>query len=399
MTQVDTSDVGKNNLLQAVELLDQAVARDPTFVQGYCQLASAHYVLYAQFEHTPARIALADAAVEAARHLAPEDGEVHLALAKHFFQGPMDFDRARTEIALAQKALPNGLDSFRLAASIDRRQGRWEECIRNLQRAAELDPRNRGALQNLATIFLQTRRYPEADAAFERALALAPNNESIRVSKAALQLIWHADPHPLHSTIDLVLRENPTAAPVHADSLLYAALCERDVATTRRAIDALAGGPIRVGSIVLNHDVLEGTLARMSGDATTARAAFTAARIEQEKIVRAQPDYGPAVCALGLIDAGLGRREDALSEGRRALELVPLAKDALTGELMIEFFAVICAWVGEKDLAFEQLARAAQLPGQLHYGGLRLHPSWDPLRDDPRFEKIVASLAPKSDRK
>ena len=116
----------------------------------------------------------------------------------------------------------------------------------------------------------------------------------------------------------------------------------------------------------------------MSGDYAAARAAFTAARSEQEKVVRAQPDYGPAVCALGLIDAGLGRKEDALREGRRAVELVPLSKDAPGGALMIQFFAIIGGRVGEKDLAFEQLAKAAALPGPIHagvdYGRLRLHP-------------------------
>jgi len=175
------------------------------------------------------------------------------------------------------------------------------------------------------------------------------------------------------------------------------ALCERDLVGARRAIVALSGGPIRV-PLVLDRNFLEGLLARVSGDAAAAHAAFTAARTEQEKVVRTQPDYGPAVCALGLIDAGLGRKEDALREGRRAVELVPLAKDAPGGALMIQFFAIICGWVGEKDLAFEQLAKAAALPGPIYagvdYGRLRLHPFFDPLRSDPRFDKIMAGLGP-----
>ena len=137
----------------------------------------------------------------------------------------------------------------------------------------------------------------------------------------------------------------------------------------------------------------------MKGDAAAAHAAFTQARAAQEQIVQAQPDYGPALCVLGLIDAGLGQKEDALREGRRAIELLPVTKDSVNGAHMIEFFAVIAAWVGEKDLACEQLAIATRLPGcQLSYGQLKLHPIWDPLRGDPRFEKIVASLAPKDAR-
>ena len=398
LTGIDTSDVGKNNLFQAVELLEQAVGRDPGFIQGYCQLALAQDLLYAQFEHTPARLAAAEAVVQAAQHLAPDAGEVHLALARHLLLGEDDLERARAEIALAQKTLPNSPDAFRLAANIDRRQGRWEEGIRNLQRGVELDPRNRAALQQLAGGYQQLRRYPEAAATFDRVLALAPKNALSRVSRAAIDLIASADPHPLRATIDSVLAEDPGSAPVHADSWLYGALCERDLVTARRAIVALSGGPIRVGTIVLNHDFLDGLLARVSGDTAAAHAAFTAARTKQEKLVREQPDYGPAICALGLIDAGLGRKEDALREGRQALELVPLTKDAPGGALMIQFFAIICGWVGEHDLAFEHLERAAQLPGPVWAGvdpgRLRLHPFFDPLRSDPRFERLVATLGP-----
>jgi serine/threonine-protein kinase len=129
-----------------------------------------------------------------------------------------------------------------------------------------------------------------------------------------------------------------------------------------------------------------------AGDAVAASAAFTASRTQQEELVRAQPDYAPDLCVLGLIDAGLGRKEEALREGRRAIELLPIAKDAINGAYMIEFFAIICAWASEKDLAIQQLAIAAQTPGALSYGQLKLHPFWDPLRGDPRFEKLVAEF-------
>jgi tetratricopeptide (TPR) repeat protein len=138
-----------------------------------------------------------------------------------------------------------------------------------------------------------------------------------------------------------------------------------------------------------------GLLARMMKDESKARSAFAALRPEQERAVQAQPDYGPAVCLLALIDAGLGRKEEALREIRRAVELMPVTKDSINGAAMIEYSAIVAAWVGEKDLALESLAQAAQLPGYLSYGRLKLLPWWDPLRGDPRFEKIVNSLAPK----
>jgi hypothetical protein len=147
--------------------------------------------------------------------------------------------------------------------------------------------------------------------------------------------------------------------------------------------------------VQFNHPFLEGLLARMANDDVKARSAFIAARAKQEKIIQAQPNYGPPLCVLGLIDAGLGRKEEALREGRRAVELLPVEKDAINGPRMIVYLAMIAAWVGEKDLACEQLASAIKHPSLLSYGQLKLLPFWDPLRGDPRFEKIVASLAPK----
>ena len=136
-------------------------------------------------------------------------------------------------------------------------------------------------------------------------------------------------------------------------------------------------------------------VARIRGDADAARTAFNAARVQQERVVRAQPAHAPSLCALALIDAGLGQKEDALREGRRAVDLLPVERDALAGADMIYGFAIICAWIGENDLAFEQLAIETQKPGLLSYGQLKFQPWWDPLRGDPRFEKILASLAPK----
>jgi hypothetical protein len=156
--------------------------------------------------------------------------------------------------------------------------------------------------------------------------------------------------------------------------------------------------PLGGGVVNFSRPFVEGVIARMTNDEHKAQLAFTAARAAQEKIVQAQPDHGPALCVLGVIDAALGRKEEALSEGRRAVELLPVEKDRLTGMVMIKYFAMIAAWVGEKDLACEQLATAVRYPNigiDLSYGELKLMPWWDPLRGDPCFEKIVASLAPK----
>jgi tetratricopeptide (TPR) repeat protein len=181
-----------------------------------------------------------------------------------------------------------------------------------------------------------------------------------------------------------------------ADAWLICALAERDAAAAEEALTALGDNDLIDGEMQFSRSFNEGVIAQMTKDDARARAAFTAARARKEKVVQAETNYGPALCVLGLIDAGLGRKEEALREGERAMELLPVEKDSIGGEEMIVYFTVIAAWVGQKELACEQLAIAARLPGRFSYGRLKLLPYWDPLRGDPRFEKIVASLAPKS---
>jgi serine/threonine-protein kinase len=180
-----------------------------------------------------------------------------------------------------------------------------------------------------------------------------------------------------------------------ADTWFICAMAERDPAAAERALSVLGETDIGNDSVYFSREVATGLIARLNKDETKARAAFIAARAKQEKLVQQQPNWGPALCVLGLIDAGLGRKEEALQEGRRAVDLLPFAKDSINGAHMIEYLAMIAAWVGDKDLACEQLAKVVKLTGTLSYGELKLLPYWDPLRGDPRFENIVASLGPK----
>jgi len=386
----------KNNLLQAVELLNQAVARDPKFLLAYCRLAFANDVLYLTgIDHTPARLASADAAVQTALRLQPDAGEAHLALAQHLYSGYLDYDRAKQELIVAQRTLPNNPELFELKGFIDRRQGRWDESTRNLEKVLELDPLNFFTLSQISTNHMFLRRYEQWAAVLDRTLAVAPKDVVTRITRAQVDLHWRADPKPLHTTIEAILAEDPSAAPTVAGIWLNLALCEHDPIAADRALVALSGDSYRLFHIVLNPACAEGLIARVRGDAAAAHAAFTTARAQQEELVRAQPDYAPALCALGMIDAGLGRKDDALREGRRAVELLPVERDAFGGTDMIQFVSVICAWTGEKELALQQLTTLTQVPSSLTYGRLKLHPFWDPLRGDPRFEKVVESLAPK----
>jgi TolB-like protein/Tfp pilus assembly protein PilF len=389
----------KADYLQAIDLLNQAVARDPSFFEAYCRLAGAHDGLYnAGYDHTSARLALAEAAIEAASRLRPNAGETHLARARNIYQGYLDYNGALAELELARQALPNDSRVFELTGYIQRRQpGRYEESTRTLERAIELDPRNVVLLQQIAAFnYPRSGRYTDAKSAWDRVLAITPDDVSTKAARAMVDLDWKGDTRPLHQTIDSIRATNPAAVQRNADLWLTCALAERDAAAANNALVAFGEMPIVLSvENVFPRPFVEGVIARMTNDEAKARSAFTAARAEQEKIVQAQPNYGPALCVLGLIDAGLGRKEEALREGRRAVELLPVEKDAPHGVGMVKSLAMIAAWIGDKDLACEQLAIAIRGPSNLSYGQLKLMPLWDPLRSDPRFEKIVASLAPK----
>jgi TolB-like protein/Tfp pilus assembly protein PilF len=383
-------------LREAVSLLDQAIARDPDFFLAYCQLAAAHnYLYFFGLDHTPARLALADGALKTIIRLRPDAGEAHLARADFLYRCYLDYEKARAELDIAKRTLPNNSDIFELTGYIDRRQGLWNESARSLQRAIALDPRNFFILQQIALSYQEFQQFRAMAAALDRALILIPHDLDTQVTRALVDLEWRADPRPLRETIRTNLSENPATAPDLAAQWFYLALCERDAAAITEALAAI---PDSGTALDLNfpRSFCEGVAARARGDEATAHAAFLAAHAELERTVSEQPGYGPALCVLGLIDAALGRKDEALREGRRAIELLPITKDSIDGAELMKYVGVIYAWCGEKDLALRQIAATLKIPSTLSYGNLKLHPNWDSLRGDPRFEKIITDLAPKN---
>ena len=387
----------KEDLMQAVQLLDQAVARDPFFFLAYGELAGAHDRIYfLGFDHTDARLKLSETALQSMRRLRPESGETHLALAQHLYWAYSDYARARLELAAAQRTLPNESRIPLMAGYIDRRQGNWDKSIEEMNRALELDPRDFSILQQISLTYQLLRQYKETAATLDRVLAIAPNDVPTRVRRAWVDLQWRADPKPLHTAIETILAQDPDAAPVVVNQWLDLALGERDAAAAERALAAMPADGCYDENIPFPNTWCEGLVARFRGDESAARAAFTTAQKQLEQTVRDQPSYALALCALGVVDAVLGNKQDAIREGERAVELLPVSKNSLEGPMLIQYLAVIYAWTGDKDRAIERLSEATRLPGShVTFGNLHLNPLWDPLRGNPRFEVIVASLAPK----
>jgi TolB-like protein/class 3 adenylate cyclase len=390
-------DAPEKSLSEAVDLLNKAVARDPNFLLAYCQLAFAHDLVYAdEIDHTPARLALAQSAIDSAFRLKPDSGEAHLALGWHLQYS--EYDRARAELALAQQSLPNDPRVYELAGKIDRRQGRWADATHNLQRASELDPRNLPYLLNLgATYNLWLHDYEQYAKVMDRTLALHPDLKPTRIWRAFIAVDQRADTGPWRVAIEKILAEDPASAkdPFLTGHRFTLALLDRDFDAAGDLAAALSPKDSEVAVYPdFGRDFWMGVVARLKGDETSSRAALMRARAEQEQEIR-DPDDVWLLSYLGLIDALLGKKEQALSEGRRAIEMLPIVKNLTTDGYVKRYFAMICAWAGERELALEHLEAVARIPGGPSYGDLRLNPMWDPLRGEPRFEKIVASLAPK----
>jgi TolB-like protein/serine/threonine protein kinase/Flp pilus assembly protein TadD len=387
-----TTQIAKD-LREIVRLLDEAVGHDPTFLLAYCKLARTHaYISLLGVDPTPVRITLAKEARDTALRLGPDRGEAHLATAYVAYWCYRDYETALTELGIARRALPNDAEVLEVTAAIARRQGHWEECIRNFERAIELDPRNLSMVGGAGLTYEYERRFAEAAAYRGRAVAIAPDEPTARVASALVDLQSRADTQPVQEAIQSIVTKDPSAVDRIAGYWFYVSFCRRDAA---EMASALASSPSEgmipgvAGIVAMPRSFLEGLAARVRNDRTGAQRAFIAARVAMEKIVRKQPDYPQGLCGLGMIDAVLGRKEEALREVRHAVELLPVTKDAMAGAELLTNLAITYAWVGEKDLAIKQLEEVLGIPSEVCYGRLRLEPYWDSLRGDPSFEKLV----------
>src|SRR6266700_3636521 len=390
----DTPD-WKETLLKAVLLLDEAISRDRNFALAYCWATRAHDALYWHgLDRTPARLAQAKTMAQKALDLAPDLGEAHLAQALVCYHGSRDYARAREQLAIARRTLPNSAEVYSLTGWLDRRQARCEDAIKDEEKAAELDPRNSQFLNSLAILYEILRRYDDEEAVFDRAIAANPSSTAyFQMMRAEIEL-EKGNIKTARSGLDsLPAGYDPDGAVT--STRINLALFERDPAAAAKILAAskleeLVGF---TGSL-LPRSWFEALIARTQGDVQKTREAFGAARVKIEAKLRDQPDDGGLLATLGLIDAGLSRKEQALAEGRRAAQLRPISNDAVDGAAVIGNLAMIYAWVGDNDSAIERLTFLARTPGGPDYGQLKFDPAWDGLRGDARFTKIIEGLRP-----
>lgn len=386
----------KESIAKALALLDEATRRDPKFVLAYCQTVNAHVNVYFNFiDKTPQRLALAKEAADAAVRLAPDLAETHLALARYYFLGLRDFDAARKELTIALRALPNDADALGCAVGIDRRQGRWEDALAGLRKVSALDPRNIEGIRAVADTYRALRRYGELEEFLKRQITLVPESASLDYMKLAECFLSAGNLEATKSS----LAKMPTDYDPNGFGTHYrytAALYARDFAEAKKLIDV---APQKlptsvVGTVLPSHSWFEGEIARAQRNPAAAEAAFAEARRSLVALSGDEPNDPLQLGLLAEIDAALNRKDDAIRKAKRAVELRPIVKDSQGGAWLKTGLAVVYAWSGERELALQELEELAKIPGGPSYGDLKFNPQWDDLREDHRFEKMVASLDP-----
>src|SRR6184192_2280397 len=388
----------KGSLLQGISLLEEAVRRDPKFLRAYCLMAETHLDLYwSGFDHTDQRRALARIALQHAEEIQPDAGEVHWQKGNYAYHGFRDYDQALKEFELAKERLPNEARIYVNVGAVDRRTARWNEAETNFKRAVELDPRNFVVLMEAGSLFQATRRYGEAKLLYEQCLGILPNDPFARNLLGFGFFAETGDTEAWRKQLDLVAQQGPEAARGVAFPLLVCSWVQRDRSAAEKAVALIPAEGVAnsFDEAAVPREYCVGRTAWLFGNKELAQTALTAARGIFERTTREQPDYPQAWAYLGLTDAMLGQCSEAIQEGRRACEILPYTKDSWVGPTFENYLAMIYAACDEKDLALKQLDRTAKLPVGITYGDLKCNPEWDPLRGDPRFEKLVASLAPK----
>ena len=381
--------------LRAEELFEQAIKRDPNFALAFAGLSMVQSWLYHEAEPTPARREKARLNANEALRLQPDLPEGHLALGFSYYYGDRDYQRALAEFEIAKRDLPNEADAYSAIAAIQRRQGKWAESNANFEKSVSLDPKNANVLFNFAFNYMAQRDFEAADKLFDRAIAADPQSFAAHGMKSALAIAWKGD-------VGFAENQLASVPPGYdPDGLVTSARAwvltlQRKFAEALQVVQQFGGETLTFPEKPsCPKALLEGSLYLHLGDKEKARAAFERARPAAEQLVREAPDDAGRHGQLGTVLAGLGRKEEAINEGKKAIELLPESEDAFAGPGQTAALAEIYAWVGEPDEAFRLLDHLLTVPNGLTVPMLKLDPVWDPLRKDPRFQALIDKYAAK----
>ena len=381
--------------LKAEQLYEQAIKLDPNFALAFAGLSIIESWMYHSYEPTAARWEKARRNADEALRLQPDLPEGHLALGYSYYYGDRDYQRALTEFEIAKRDLPNEADAYSAIAAIQRRQGKWAESTANFEKSVSLDPKNASVLFNFAVNYMAQRDFEAADKLFDRAIAVDPHSFSAHGMKSALAIAWKGD-------VGFAANQLTSVPPGFDPDGLVTAARIWVLTLQRKFAEALQVVQQFRGEIFIYPErgpcpkaFLEGILYLRLGDKGKAQAALEQAKTVAERLVRDAPDDPGRHAQLGAVLAGLGKKEDAINEGKKAVELLPESQDAFDGPQATAALAEIYAWVGEHDEAVRLLDHLLSVPNGLTVPSLKVDPIWDPLRKDPHFQALIDKYASK----
>ena len=380
----------------AEQLYMQAIELDPNFGLAHARLASVCAEVFRYYEPTESWRMKARSEAEAALRLQPNLAEGHFALGQCFYWMDQDYDRALEQFDIASRLSPSNADTRRLIAAIERRQGKWQEALRAYEQVAKLDPQNPSTARELMYTNSSMRRWPEAARWAEQMRVLAPTSLVAKIQSGYVDFQWKGDTRLLKSMLDDI------AAGVDPDGSVTAArwdaaMLQRDYSSAKRILETSSANETSYSIAGLTPKIfLEGCTYMAQGDNASAQKAFEQARPAFEAAVKEAPESAERHASLGWLYALMGRKNEAIAEGQRAVELKPESKDAVDGSLMNGYLALICARVGENDLAIPLIERLLTTPGavdsadySITVNDLKHRWEWDSLRNDPRFQKLI----------
>ena len=385
----------------AEQLYTQAIALDPNFALAHARLASICAEVFRYYEPTDSWRTKARSEAETALRLQPNLAEAHFALGQCFYWIDQNYDRALEQFEIASRLAPSNADAGRLIAAIERRQGKWQQALEAYERVATIDPQNPNTARELMYTNTSMRRWPEAARWAERMRAMAPTSFVAKSQSGYIDFWWKGDTRLLKSMMDQI------PAGVDPDGGVTAArwdvaMLQRDYAAAKKILETSPVNELSYSIAVLTPKIFfEGCIYLAQGDNASAQKAFEQARPDFEAAVKEAPESAERHASLGWLYALMGWKKDAIAEGQRAVELKPESKDATDGSLMNGYLALIYARVGEKDLAIPLIERLLKTPGpvdstnySITVNDLKYRWEWDPLRNDPRFQKLIGQRTP-----
>jgi TolB-like protein/Tfp pilus assembly protein PilF len=384
-------DGAEKSIAHKIQLLEEATRRDPNFALAYCAIAKSETDLIEDGD--PRHLENARKALDTAAHIRPDLGEIHRELGRYYFFQE-DYDRAAQELSIARRALPNDAELLRVSGQLERQRNNWDRALAEFEKAHQLDPRNGEILHHLFATYYVMRRYKEGHQLIDEAMANDPAYPGwIHLYSAGLK----------HREGDLsgartTMAELPKDFSPAYEFWLLRFLIAYNLRQFEDAKQVIAETPSKYAAAVFwgpsPNTWWNGMIAHLEGNEPEAQRVWKVARETFEAMWANKPKDTDYYLRLSRIDCGLGRKEDAIREAKKSVELMPLTRNSFSGAAALTNLAMVYAWTGERDLAIEQLKIVSRIPAGVYYGELRFSPSWDPLRGDPRFEKIVADLKP-----